>query len=40
MTHVRHMRRAYIWLLIIGLMGAGAVAVARTVGAIDSYDGI
>ena len=40
MTQVRQIRKAYIWLLIIGLVGAGAVAVARTVGAIDSYDGI
>ena len=39
-TRVRHRRKVYIWLLIIGLMGAGAVVVARTVGAIDSYDGI
>ena len=40
MTQVRHRRKAYLWLLIIGLMVAGAVVVARTVGAIDSYDGI
>jgi hypothetical protein len=40
MTQVRHRRKAYLWLLIIGLMVAGAVVVARTVRAIDSYDGI
>ena len=40
MTRILHRRHTYVWMLIIALVVAGAVVVARTLGAFDSYDGI
>jgi hypothetical protein len=38
MTRMLHSRSAYVWALIFALLVAGAVGVARTLRAIDSYD--
>lgn len=40
MTRILHGINTYVWVLIIALAVAGAVVVARTLGAFDSYDGI
>ena len=40
MTRILHRSHTYVWMLIIALVVAGAVVVARTLGAFDSYDGI
>ena len=40
MTRMLHSRSAYVWALIFALLVAGAVGVARTLRAIDSYDGV
>ena len=40
MTRMLHRKSTYVWVLIVALVVAGAVVVARTLGAIDSFDGI
>jgi hypothetical protein len=40
MTRMLHRKSTYVWVLIFALLVAGAVGVARTLSAIDSYDGI
>lgn len=40
MRRMLHRRNTYIWLVIVLLVVAGAAVVARTLSAIDSYDGI
>jgi hypothetical protein len=38
MTRMLHKKTLYVWLLIIALVIAGGIAVARILSAIDSYD--
>jgi hypothetical protein len=38
MTRMLHRKSTYVWVLIFALLVAGAVVVARTLGAIDSFD--